>query len=896
MKSSEALIQEGTCKGKILMLSFDSLGDIVLRQPLFTVLVQKGYQVTVAVRKGFENILPVLDERLSVMTVDINPYREITESISLKLEQLTEEIRNFDPDDIICCPYQRTFLDEWILRKFRTSRRYGFKGICFPYDKKIGVLLPAVDGDLLDVAVESEERDWDIDKNGKLLSIFLGEDIEIRPCIAIDASIIKKTDNALENMGIERGNYVIVCPAGISNVRMKTWSIRNYAALIDFIIDRCGLAVLVICHETELDSINDILTDVKKPDCCRVWVGQQTDMDVLVGILGASMLYFGNDTGPMHIAAALNKPLIALMGGGTWPRFLPSAEVSAVFTQELPCFYCRWEYCIFEDAPCIKQIDPEAVKHTVRKMLAGEISGNHVHKGDPDIYQKAKTAMKGRSFGTEDLMPFNIILHGLPKISIVTPSYNQGQYLEECIDSVLSQNYPNLEYIVMDGGSTDNSTEIIRKYEKYLTYWQSESDGGHYQALNTGFKRSSGEIMAWLNSDDKYHPDALFSAAYVFLKRDDIEWIMGRPSNWDAYGNLRDIYPEIPLWSRKMYLSRIYRDPTIQQESVFWRRSLWEKTGGYIDHNYELAGDLELWRRFFRYAGLITVDALLGGFRNHPDQKTQTRLNDYFKEAEAIIEDEITLFDHGQFTDIPDGGRSVEISDKIVKNFKRSVGKLGYDVSPIYSSSVDIRLDAARKALVTKEWGLIKKQNDILHLESLLKESELDRRKRLEQIEELTRQLTESEADRKARLDALNEREARLAQVETERQLQIQNLTTLLKESNLDREKRLEQIDTLTLQLTESNIDRERRWEQIVQLTSWLETSEADRNARLERIQYLERCLDTISRKFDTMEQTYRALENTPVVRAARRMRLIGVKPLDNTIAYGETPDGTDRC
>jgi glycosyltransferase involved in cell wall biosynthesis len=101
----------------------------------------------------------------------------------------------------------------------------------------------------------------------------------------------------------------------------------------------------------------------------------------------------------------------------------------------------------------------------------------------------------------------------LPKISIVTPSFNQGEFLEECIDSVLSQNYPNLEYIIMDGGSTDISILIIKKYEKYLTYWQSQPDGGHYAALNQGFNKTTGEIMAWLNSDDKYHPNAFFKVA-----------------------------------------------------------------------------------------------------------------------------------------------------------------------------------------------------------------------------------------------------------------------------------------------------------------------------------------------------------------------------------------------
>jgi glycosyltransferase involved in cell wall biosynthesis len=230
------------------------------------------------------------------------------------------------------------------------------------------------------------------------------------------------------------------------------------------------------------------------------------------------------------------------------------------------------------------------------------------------------------------------------KISIVTPSFNQGQFLEECIDSILSQNYPNLEYIIMDGGSTDHSVAIIKKYEKYLAYWHSRPDNGQYAAVDEGLRKTTGEIMGWLNSDDILHPQSLDIISNVLSHFAGIEWIMGRPNGINEQGKQTWVLNPLPLWSREKYLKRQYKNPYIQQEGTFWRRSLWEKAGGALDTGWKLAADLDLWARFFRHAQIYSVDALLGAFRQHPGQKTAAFLNEYHREAEQIIDREIALY------------------------------------------------------------------------------------------------------------------------------------------------------------------------------------------------------------------------------------------------------------
>jgi len=239
-----------------------------------------------------------------------------------------------------------------------------------------------------------------------------------------------------------------------------------------------------------------------------------------------------------------------------------------------------------------------------------------------------------------------------PTISIVTPSYNQGEFIEATIESVLSQKGDFfIEYTIMDGGSTDNTLEIIKKYEQLLKkeqypikckgikyLWDSKKDNGQYDAINKGFEKTTGEIMAWINSDDIYHEKAFSKIVNVFARYKHIFWVTSRITICNKQGEIIKIYPLI-VFPRKLISKGLFNGidgPFIAQDSTFWRRTLWEKSDK-LDQSLKYAGDFKLWIGFAKEAQLFTLNSKIGKFRVHKKQKTNS-LENYRKEIRKIIQ------------------------------------------------------------------------------------------------------------------------------------------------------------------------------------------------------------------------------------------------------------------
>jgi glycosyltransferase involved in cell wall biosynthesis len=214
-----------------------------------------------------------------------------------------------------------------------------------------------------------------------------------------------------------------------------------------------------------------------------------------------------------------------------------------------------------------------------------------------------------------------------PKISIVTPSYNQAQYLEETIRSVLLQNYPNLEYIIIDGGSTDGSVEIIKKYEPWLAYWESQKDQGQSHAINKGIQQATGEFFAWINSDDYYLPGIFPERVTMLTNSIDIVLVYGDIHFIDKNGHFSHAWETKQTSPKKMLLEGNH----IPQPSTLMRLIKVKSIQG-VDMELKYVMDYALWLKLSLYGEFKYLPGFVANFRIHPDSKETTSSYDFVLE------------------------------------------------------------------------------------------------------------------------------------------------------------------------------------------------------------------------------------------------------------------------
>jgi ADP-heptose:LPS heptosyltransferase/GT2 family glycosyltransferase len=903
----------------IFFLCLDSCGDLTLRQPTFRSLLDSGNRIGVAVRTPHDRLLPFLDRRLEAIVTDLRPSETPDATFWARAAALQERVAAFAPDLVVCAPYDRTFLDQWLLRGCDAST-LGFANTEVS-DADLDGQAPGAPrhaASALSRSVSVSQDAPEVDRNRALLEAITGATVrDYEPRIQIQERDEARARRFLEEVGLEAGRYAFAAPAGTVDQALKAWRRDAILDVVERLERRHGLPTLVTGELASESEALDGLVEASAERGLRLgrWVGGPDDLGALLGLIRLSRLYVGSETGPMHFAAAMDVPVLALLGGGRWPRFLPSARRSFVATRQLPCFGCGWE-CWLPEPACLTTVDTRVLLEGLDWLLSEDAPGRRVDSGTPldeqaqgmvregavlhrgararivalererrrleeslqgseiektrqlrtiahreeligrlseqvahlstapaalrvlsaaalrkaglfDLARRGRERIKAGGGGLEPgeptapgsrplpdalavarslpgptpdpvlerlyqlgaTLPHVICIHptprnlqaavmlasggarvswlgeasalqaldtpGLeapapdlgswliastrstlphgaallldadgdeeslrllawrvapntvllvngaaarggwtaallppatervaslsvhrsppaawqdpaggdgdftlpdrlpsgrpwPRITVVTATLNQARFLEQTLLSVLRQDYPDLEYIVRDGGSTDGTRDILERYRGRLAHCVIESDEGQADALNKGFALATGQILAWLNSDDRYPAGSLWRAAVAFDSYP-ADLVVGgcRLVRGARDETVRVHHPALtPGCLVPLPLDRILdlegswlKGDFFFQPEVFWTREIWERSGGGLAKDLHYGMDYELWARMAHEgARAVHVPDILAVYRMHEDQKTAGLHLPYLPELRRVSE------------------------------------------------------------------------------------------------------------------------------------------------------------------------------------------------------------------------------------------------------------------
>ena len=348
-------------------------------------LLDEGLDVQLAVRAPYAALAPYLDRRLSVVKLDIDPYR-IADDTATRLEALRERLLAEKPDLLVSAAYTRSFSEEWLLRRLEGVRTVAFAStLAGPARETLGKLVPEAELEAparATIEVHAPEESHELLKNAALGAAILGRALpEREPVLTLPDAERSDAAALLATLGLQPRRYVLGCPAGTANNLLKAWPVQGFADQVEHLQRRHGLPVLLTGLPSEAAHLKAVLeAAAARGVTAHLHVGDPDRLGQLLGLVALSRCYLGTDTGTMHFAGALDVPVLAVFGGGHWPRFLPRARRSFVATQDLPCFGCGW-VCWLAEPACITAVDAETVREGLDWILGEAPDERRVHRG-----------------------------------------------------------------------------------------------------------------------------------------------------------------------------------------------------------------------------------------------------------------------------------------------------------------------------------------------------------------------------------------------------------------------------------------------------------------------------------------------------------------------------------
>lgn len=718
---------------RILVSNPDTIGDMVLRQPFYSALLEHSHELMLIVRSSVVPLIPYVAPGAKTIVLPIEVYRDDLPSHWDQLAEIFQAARDYSPDLLVIAPFQWTLFDEKLAEKLPRVRRIGMNGRLYRGDPHAGQ--SPVSKLWFDQVADVQEDQLEVEKNASLAATVLGQPLRLDlPKLVPNSCSIKQANQALDRLHLRPNGYWIAAVAGTHNVTLKQWSPIGWGQVLADAaaqFDRHFLFVGLPEERPIIESVRSSMGD--RAAHGTILEDQDIGLEKLIALTSLANGYIGHDTGPMHVAAALGKTTLAVFGGGTWPRFVPAVEPSCSIVVGVPCTGCGW-VCGFKRPHCIDDVPVAQVRQALEDLEAGTIKGRErriipaggalqeqmireaaeivrqQQRQTADIVREARDsqaaaqqrlatdrerhasevaataravesrigelevrhaqelshlseglfsqiaaaieaerATHAREFeqlatrlghiearfvapppkepwkkraakwitGKSYYVPL-LGFRSLPKITIVTPVKNGQRWIRETIESVLGQSYPHLEYIIVDGGSTDDTLKIIDEYQDRIDKLISEPDEGMYDAIGKGFAQATGDVFGYLNADDVLEPGGLRRVGEFFRDHPRAKVIYHEDTvireGW-RFPNTAQ--PRVDVYE-------LLSGHTLFQDGVFFRKRAYQGVGG-IDRTLKRAGDWELFVRLARMWRLRRAPGHVSAFRIREGQISQDR-------------------------------------------------------------------------------------------------------------------------------------------------------------------------------------------------------------------------------------------------------------------------------
>jgi ADP-heptose:LPS heptosyltransferase len=359
---------------RILVSNPDNIGDFVLRQPMYAALAAAGHELCLAVRSFVAPIVPLVAPGAQAVSYVSNPYSPAFDSGSADIRRVLMAAQEFAPDVYCIAPYQRTVFDELLAQSLKDCCTVGMTGFLYPGDINAGLNWQSRIQLDRQVAVFTDQHE--LEKNERLCGELLGKVVRLPPPeITVDSAHLRDAQSIIARLGLAPGQFWIASIGQNQYTAVKNWDLKNWAGVFSHAVNRHGKHFLLIGTPDERAASEEVRCLMGSAgDCVENLCDTPADLCTAAGLIQLSEGYIGRDSGPMHLAAGLGKPVIAIFGGGNWPRFTPRPKVGFVASVVVPCTGCNW-LCHLAESYCVKRVPVNVITEAFDCIQAGEITG-----------------------------------------------------------------------------------------------------------------------------------------------------------------------------------------------------------------------------------------------------------------------------------------------------------------------------------------------------------------------------------------------------------------------------------------------------------------------------------------------------------------------------------------